>query len=271
MPNKKPIETINELPIFAIRPNKEQARKEFSEDALKDLARSIANNGVIVPIIVKPIGNEKYEIVAGERRWRASILAKQETIPAIIRDEDSLTTDVQSLLENVQRDDLNPIEEAHGYRALQDKYDLSQQDVANYIGKSRSQIANSLRLLNLDERVQKLLQADKISTGHAKVILGIVDNDLQYKLATMVIENNLSVRETEDLIKDIKHDKPDKKDSEDSNLDNKVEKERERIETDLKRKLATKVKFSLNKDNSGYIKIDFSDLENLERILDQLM
>lgn len=266
-------EKILNIPVFSITPDKNQPRKIFDEEALQDLANSIANNGVIVPIIVKSIDNQKYQIIAGERRWRASILANQETIPAIVRDTNELTKHIQALIENVQRDDLNALEESLAYQELVDKFNLSHAKLAEQIGKSRATITNSLRLLRLPEAVQNLLLENKITNGHAKALLGL-ETDWQIgEVAYQIVVNNLSVRETENLVNQYKKSdkdlQPELSKDETKNLIQ-LENQIKKIENDLSKKLSSKVKINLNKGQNGQIKIKFADLDDLERVLDLL-
>ena len=191
---------IVELKIIDVEPNKEQPRKEFDKEKLDELANSISEHGVIQPIIVVKKG-KTYQIVAGERRWRASKQAGLKKIPALIRDYDELKVMEVALIENLQREDLNPVEEALGYKSLMDSFALTQDKISERVGKSRSAVANSLRLLNLPEEVLKLLEAGKISTGHAKVILSVSSEKEQLQIAEIIVEKKLSVRETEALIK----------------------------------------------------------------------
>lgn len=266
-------EKILNIPIFSITPDKDQPRKIFAEDALQDLANSIANNGVIVPIIVKSIGDGKYQIIAGERRWRASILANQETIPAIVRDTNELTKHIQALIENVQRDDLNALEEALAYQELVDKFNLSHAKLAEQIGKSRTTITNSLRLLRLPEAVQNLLLENKITNGHAKALLGLETDWQIEEVAYQIVVNNLSVRETENLVNERKKSdkdlQPELSKDETKNLIQ-LENQIKKIENDLSKKLSSKIRINLNKGQNGQIKIKFADLDDLERILDLL-
>lgn len=266
-------EKILNIPVFSITPDKNQPRKIFDEEALQDLANSIANNGVIVPIIVKSIDHQKYQIIAGERRWRASILANQETIPAIVRDTNELTMHIQALIENVQRDDLNALEEALAYQELVHKFNLSHAKLAEQIGKSRATITNSLRLLKLPESVQNLLLENKITNGHAKALLGLETDWQIEEVAYQIVVNNLSVRETENLVnqrkKSDKDLQPELSKDETKNLIQ-LENQIKKIENDLSKKLSSKVKINLNKGQNGQIKIKFADLDDLERVLDLL-
>ena len=190
------IESVKTLKINEIEPNKNQARKKFDEEAIEELANSIKEYGVIQPIIVAK--KEKfYEIIAGERRWRASKRAGLTEIPAIIRDDNEQRNKEISLIENIQREDLNPIEKARGIKLLMDEYDLTQQMVAEKLGKSRSSIANTVRILNLDERVINLALEGKLTEGHCKSLMSIDDPEKQYKMALYMIESGDSVREAE--------------------------------------------------------------------------
>ena len=195
-----PNESVKTLKIVDIEPNREQARKVFDEEALEELAESIKNYGVIQPIIVTKKENF-YEIIAGERRWRASKKAGLTEIPAIVRDDDEKRNKEISLIENIQREDLNPIEKARGIKLLMDEYDLSQQKVADILGKSRSSIANSVRLLNMDDRVIELALQGKLTEGHCKALMSIEDREKQYNMAVYMIENGDSVREAEKKMK----------------------------------------------------------------------
>ena len=187
---------VKQIKLNEIEPNKAQARKKFDEESIEDLANSIKEYGVIQPIIVSKKDNY-YEIVAGERRWRASKKAGLDTIPAIIRDDNEQKNKEISLIENIQREDLNPIEKARGIRQLMDEYNLTQEKVAEKLGKSRSAIANTVRILNLDERVINLALEGKISEGHCKSLMAIDDPEKQYKMALYIIESGDSVRELE--------------------------------------------------------------------------
>ena len=269
-------EKIINLPIFSITPDADQPRKIFAEDALQELANSIAINGVIVPIIVKPLSNEKYEIIAGERRWRASIMAKKETIPAIIRDTNEFNRRLQALLENIQRDDLNPLEESEAYNSLINEYNLSHDKLAKQVGKSRATITNSLRLLNLPDEVKELVLENKISNGHAKALLGLANQDKILEIAYKIVDNKLTVRDTENLVSRVKNIeyKSDKISITDVLTNEKqqrqIEKQRLQIEDKLSKIYSTKAKLKINSNYSGTIKLEFYSLEDLERILELL-
>ncbi len=192
---------ITTLRISDVEPKSDQPRKNFDNEALSQLADSIAANGVLQPILVRESGSGYYQIIAGERRWRASKLAGLTEIPAIIMEADDLKTAQIALIENIQREDLNAYEEAKAYRALIDQFELTQEEVAGRLGKSRSAIANSLRLLELPDEISDFLQNDKLSAGHCKALLGLRDRTKLRALAEKIINNNLSVREAEALVR----------------------------------------------------------------------
>ncbi len=200
LPGSESLEDLQLIEIDAIEPNPYQPRRKFSEQELKELAESIKANGLLQPIIVRQIGEDRYQIVAGERRWRACRIAGLTRIPAIVKDlEDSEILQL-ALIENLQREDLNPVEEALAYKQLIDKFGFTQSEIAQIIGKDRATIANTLRLLNLSERVLEMLREGKISEGHARVLLRIDDPQKQEEIALKVIEEGLSVRQLEKII-----------------------------------------------------------------------
>lgn len=257
---KKQIDTLK---IMEIEPNREQPRKNFDEDALLELADSIKQFGVIQPLIVQK--KEKYyEIIAGERRWRAAKLAGLKQVPVIIKDYTDQEMMEISLIENIQREDLNPIEEAMAYKRLLEEYHLKQDEVAERVSKSRTAVANSIRLLKLDKRVQQMMIDDMISAGHARTLIILEDPELQYTIATKIFDEKLSVRETEKLIKSLQ------------NPQAAVEKEKpsndfiyKDIEEKIKAILGTKVTVD-HKNNKGKISIEYYSNEELERILSLL-
>ena len=208
--NENDKEKVTSLKLAQIEPNKEQPRKNFDEEKLQQLADSIKQHGVIQPIIVKDLNNGYYQIVAGERRWRASRIAGIREIPAIIRTYDELATMQIALIENLQREDLNPIEEALSYKALLDDFALTQEKVSEQVGKSRSAIANTIRLLSLPKQIQKLLEEGAISGGHARAILSVISEEGKLQLAEKIIENELNVRQAEQLAKALNAQKPEK-------------------------------------------------------------
>lgn len=200
---------VSTLPLREIEPDKDQPRKEFDEQALSELADSIARHGLLQPIAVRAAAGGAYKIIAGERRWRAARLAGLSEVPVVIKDVTDAEAMELALIENLQREDLDPVEEAMGYRQLMERCELTQEQTAQKIGKSRSAIANSLRLLNLPEDVLAFLKEGKLSTGHAKVLLGLPDAALQSQAAEAVVGQNLNVRQTEALCKKlVKPEKP---------------------------------------------------------------
>ena len=202
---------VSTLPLREIEPDKDQPRKDFDEQALSELADSIARHGLLQPIAVRAAAGGAYKIIAGERRWRAARLAGLSEVPVVIKDVTDAEAMELALIENLQREDLDPVEEAMGYRQLMERCELTQEQTAQKIGKSRSAIANSLRLLNLPDDVLAFLKAGKLSTGHAKVLLGLPDAALQTKAAEAVVGQNLNVRQTEALCKKlVKPEKPPK-------------------------------------------------------------
>lgn len=202
---------VSTLPLREIEPDKDQPRKDFDEQALSELADSIARHGLLQPIAVRAAAGGAYKIIAGERRWRAARLAGLSEVPVVIKDVTDAEAMELALIENLQREDLDPVEEAMGYRQLMDRCELTQEQAAQKIGKSRSAIANSLRLLNLPDDVLAFLKEGKLSTGHAKVLLGLPDATLQTKAAEAVVGQNLNVRQTEALCKKLaKPEKPPK-------------------------------------------------------------
>ena len=254
-----------EIDINKIEPNKKQPRKTFEENSLEELASSIKEYGIVQPLIVRK-NEDFYEIVAGERRWRAAKIAGLKKVPAIIRDYESDLAFEIALIENIQRENLNPIEEALSYKRLNEEFNLSQDKIAEKVGKNRTTITNSMRLLNLDERVQNFIIEGKITSGHARALLTLTDNETQFELAEKIIEDCLSVRETENLVKHISELKSKEKENfneQKSAFDNSSYK---KIENDLKNIFGTKVKLS-NKKNKGKIEIEYYSNEDLDRLL----
>ncbi len=252
-------EIVKNIKIIDIEPNKEQARKIFDEESIDELANSIKEYGLIQPIIVTQKG-KYYEIVAGERRWRASKRAGLTEIPAIIREDDERRNKEISLIENIQREDLNPIEKARGIKVLMEEYDLTQQKVADILGKSRSSIANTVRILNLDERVIELALQGKLTEGHCKALMAITDGDKQYDMALYMIESGDTVREAEKKMQVRKKLKK---------KDQKYEAIYRDIEDTFQGFFGTKVKLDAGA-KKGKIIIQYSSNEDLERILDLL-
>ena len=264
-------EGVQTLSIIDIEPKKDQPRKYFDEEALNELAESIKQHGLIQPIIVREVGGGFYQIVAGERRWRASKIAGLTEIPAIIIDADALKASELAIIENIQRENLNSYEEAQAYRSLMTQYNLTQEEVANKVGKSRSAIANTMRLLDLPEEVLEMLQASDISAGHARALLGLKDKEVIVDTAHKILIRSLSVRDTEDLVKKMNklYDKTINNKEEDDNTDDLVvdyAKDLERRAMSLTGKMI-KIK---NKGKMKSIEIEYVDNEDLEEILVKL-
>ncbi|MBQ9608353.1 MAG: ParB/RepB/Spo0J family partition protein [Lachnospiraceae bacterium] len=259
-------EVEQKININKIEPNKNQPRKHFDEDALAELADSIKQYGVIEPLVVAK-RNKYYEIIAGERRWRAARLAGLKEVPVVIKDYDDQQIVEIALIENIQREDLNPIEEAHAYERLIKEFNLKQDEVAEKVSKSRTTITNSLRLLKLAEPVQQMLIDDMLSTGHVRALIGIEDKELQYETAQYIFDKRLSVRETESYVKKILHGsvRPRERESfEDlSFLYNEIEER-------LKNILGTKATIKSKSRDKGKIEIEYYSEEDLERITQML-
>ncbi len=253
---------IIEIKVTDIEANEKQPRKAFNDETLSDLSESIKEHGVVQPIIVRKIGNS-YQIIAGERRWRASRMAGKRTIPAIVKDCSNLEVMELALIENLQREDLNSIEEALAYKSLIEEYKMTQEDISKKIGKSRPSIANSLRLLQLPEPIKNLIAEGKITQGHARALLAISGEKRQLELADKIIGEQLNVRQIEKMAKETKEKK--KKNS----LMNNYQIEINQLEERLKSILGTKVTIQ-HKKNKGKIEIEYYSNEELERILELL-
>ena len=252
-----------ELKLSDIVPNSEQPRKDFDEDALTELAESIRQFGVLQPLLVQKKG-KFYESSAEERRWRGANIAGLKKVPVIIKDFTDLETVEISLIENIQRENLNSIEEAYAYKRLIEEFHLKQDEVAERVSKSRAAVTNSMRLLKLDERVQKMLVEDMITSGHARALLSLEDPELQYQTAQKVFDEKLSVRETEKLVKKILNPKK----IQEKPADEQMNAVYERMEERLKGIVGTKVAISRGKGNKGKIEIEYYSQEELERILE---
>lgn len=255
---KKGVETLK---ITEVEPNREQPRKNFNEDALLELSDSIKQYGVIQPLIVQKKGDH-YEIIAGERRWRAAKMAGIKEIPVIIKDYSDQQVMEISLIENIQREDLNPIEEAMAYKNLMEEFHLKQDEIAEKVSKSRTAVTNSMRLLKLDKRVQQMMIDDMISAGHARTLITIEDPDVQYNIATKIFDEKLSVRETEKMVKLIQ--KPEVKKEKAEKVNSFIYKD---IEEKIKAILGTKVTVDHRSNNKGRISIEYYSNDELERIL----
>lgn len=251
-----------------IEPNRLQPRKNFDEDSLLELAESIKQYGIIQPIVVQKKDNKRYEIIAGERRWRASMKAGLKQVPVIIKDYAPEDYFIVALTENIQRQDLNPIEEAQAYERLIQEYNLKQDELAEKVAKNRVTITNSLRLLKLEEGVQQMLIDGMLSGGHARALLGITDKEEQHALALRIFDEKLSVRETEALVKRIQSQKEKKPEPEKKKTtidDSAVYRE---IENKMKSIFGTKVEIKKKTNNKGHIEIEYYSMEELERIID---
>lgn len=257
---KVPADTM--MKISDIEPNREQPRKSFDKEALEELADSIRQFGIIQPIVVQK-KDDYYEIIAGERRWRAAKLAKIKEVPVVIKEYTKQEVMEIALIENIQRKDLNPIEEALAYKSLIDEYHLKQDELAKRVSKSRAAIANAMRLLRLTDEIQNMLVNDEISMGHARALLALDQEDLQLEAAKVVIEKGLSVRDTEKLVKSILNPKQVKLPIPSS--DDAVY---ESIATKLREKLGTKVSINHKKGGKGKIEIEYYSKEEFERILE---
>ena len=266
---KKKEETVKNgeqmIKVSMIEPNREQPRRMFEEDSLLELADSIKQFGVLQPILVQK-KSDYYEIIAGERRWRAAKLAGIKEVPVIVREFTEQQAVEIALIENIQRENLNPIEEAMAFKRLLEEFSLKQDEVAERVSKSRTAVTNSMRLLKLDQRVQQMIIDDMISTGHARTLLAIEDGEQQYILANKIFDEKLSVRETEKLIKELKNPKK--------------EKVKPVIENDfiyrdseekLKSKMGTKVNVNNKANGKGRIEIEYYSENEFERIFDLLM
>ncbi len=253
------------LRLSAIEPDKNQPRKLFEPAALEELAASIKEHGLIQPIIVAPLGEDRYRIIAGERRWRACRMAGLEEIPALVREYTEQKISEVSLIENLQREDLNPIEEALGYRNLMDLYGMTQEKIAETVSKSRSAIANTLRLLNLPEQSLDFIKTGELSAGHARALLALESADQQLALANRIISEELSVRQAEDLVKKAK--KPAKAAAE---PDPAVAQALKELETRAATGAGNKVIIRHKPDNSGKVEIRYHSVAELEKIIEIL-
>jgi len=250
---------INKLPISDLLSNKFQPRKKFDEDNLQDLTNSIKERGIIQPIIVRKSADHKskYEIIAGERRWLAAQKAGLHEVPVVITDVNDLKSLEFAIVENVQRHDLNAIEEARGYQRLIKEFSYDQEKVAKFIGKSRSHIANVLRLLNLPENVLKLVEDKKLSAGHAKILVGL--NNIEF-VAKKIIEKNLSVRQAENFVKIFKVKKQTFKSLKDPNL--------KALELSITEKIGLNILIKNSKNNTGSLVVEYQDLNQLNKIIE---
>lgn len=251
--------------ITMVEPNREQPRKTFDEESLNELAESIKQFGLLQPILVQD-RKDYYEIIAGERRWRAAKIAGLKEVPVIIKNLTEQEIVEISLIENIQRENLNPIEEALAYKKLLNEFHLKQEEVAERVSKSRTAVTNSMRLLKLAEEVQKMVVKEEITTGHARALLGIEDEEQQISTAKKIVDEKLSVRDIEKLVKNMNKPAKEKKSSEQKNRDFIYQD----IEEKLKLSLGTKVSIAAKENGSGKIEIEFYSGDDLERLLDIL-
>lgn len=255
---------LKELPIEFMQRGKYQPRRDMSPEALEELANSIKLQGVMQPIVVRPIGQQKYEIIAGERRWRASQLAGLDKIPVIIKDVPDEAAIAMALIENIQREDLNPIEEAMALQRLQHEFELTQQEVADAVGKSRTTVTNLLRLMSLKEDVRRMLEHGDLEMGHARAILGL-PQQLQSMAAKSVVGKGLSVRQTESLVRKLQEEnqeKPVKKTEPDKDIKN--------LEEELSQKIGSPVTIQHGAKGKGKLIIKYSSLDELDGILSHI-
>ena len=261
-----PKDKVFMVKLSQVEPNRKQPRKQFDEDALLELAESIKQFGVLQPLLVQK-KDDYYEIIAGERRWRASKLAGVKEIPVIVKNFSEQEAVEISLIENIQRENLNPIEEAAAYKRLMEEFHLKQDTIAERVAKSRTAVTNSMRLLKLDERVQKMLIDEMLTTGHARALLSIENKELQYSTAVKVFDEKLSVRETEKLVKEVlnpaKKEKPQEKDRAQDLI-------YEQLEEKIKGIIGSKVAIHRKTKDKGKIEISYFSQEELERIVELL-
>ncbi len=249
----------NQLPVSDLIPNKYQPRKNFDEANLEDLTNSIKERGMIQPIIVRKSNNEnsKFEIIAGERRWLAAQRAGIHNVPVVITEADDLKSLEFAIVENVQRHDLNPLEEAQGYKRLIDEFSYDQEKVSKFIGKSRTYITNSLRILTLPDDVIKLIESKKLSTGHAKILVGL---DNASFVANKIVDNKLSVRQAENFVQLFKNKRQKSKITKDTNII--------ALELSVSNKVGLNVEIRNSKRNKGKISFEYKDLDQLNKIID---
>ncbi len=260
---EKPTEV--KLKINQVEPNREQPRKYFDEESIQELTESIRQFGVLQPLIVRDRG-DYYEIIAGERRWRAAMAAGLKEVPVIIREMTEQEVIEISLIENIQRENLNPIEEAAAFKRLLTEFQLTQEEVAERVSKSRTAVTNSMRLLKLDERVQQMVIDKMLTTGHARALLAVEDHDLQFQIGNRIFNERLSVREVEKLVKKIGKEKPVKKED-----DTQLKAVFQDLEEKMKAALGTKVFINRKNDQKGKIEIEYYSMDELERLMEILV
>lgn len=259
---------VREIPLDQIDRNVDQPRQRFDEAELEELSQSIATHGVLEPVIVRPIQG-RYELVVGERRWRAAQLAGLEGIPAIVRDLDDRSAMELALVENLQREDLNPIEEADAFRRLMIEFDLTQEEVAARVGKKRSTVANRLRLLELEDELKDAIQSGQLSAGHAKALLGVESSDQRLQLAWKAIDEGLSVRAVEELARGDGVEQPKKAKRSSGRLRSTIDPLLQDVEERLRHSLGTKVRV-VGKGERGKIEIEYYSEDEMQRIIEFL-
>jgi len=255
---------LKDLPLEYLQRGRYQPRTNMHQETLEELAESIKAQGVMQPVVVRPLGENRYEIIAGERRWRACQKAGLETIPAIIRDVPDEAAIAMALIENIQREDLNPMEEAIALQRLQDEFELTQQEIANAVGKSRSTVANLLRLMNLSESVKTLLERGDIEMGHARALLSLADHE-QSKIAKVIVGKGLSVRQTEALVR--KHQQ---EASTEPAASSQINPDVKTLQDSLSEKLAAEVHIKCTAKGKGSISIKYNSLDELDGILEHI-
>ena len=256
------------IDIAKVEPNREQPRKKFDEDALLELAESIKQFGVLQPLLVQE-RDDYYEIIAGERRWRAAKMAGVKKVPVIIKKLTEQEIMEISLIENIQREDLNPIEEALAYKRLLSEFNLKQDEVAERVSKSRTAVTNAMRLLKLNEKVQQMVIDEMLTTGHARALLGIEDQEKQYTVAQKIFDEKLSVRDTEKLVKSLQNEKKKQTDVR-TRIDPKLEAIYQNLEEQMKVILGTKVSINHKDSEKGKLEIEYYSQDELDRIIDLL-
>lgn len=263
--DNSPIESeksVITLSVNEVEPNREQPRKEFDEKALSELSKSIEKNGVIQPILVRPVTGGAYQIVAGERRWRAARMAGLQEVPVVIREMSDEDAAVFALIENLQREDLNPVEEAEGIRSLIEEFGMTQEEAADRVGKSRTAVTNTLRLLKLPADILSMVAKGKITAGHARALISLSDEGEMLRIANAVIDNNLTVREVEKTVKTSlsgEKAKPSKREK-------KRDKYYDEVELALTEALGRKVKIYLSKGGKGTLEFEFFGKEDLSKL-----
>jgi len=255
------IETTNVMPLSQLTPGKFQPRKNFNQDSLKELAESIKAQGIIQPILVRMTSNNQFEIIAGERRWQAAKIAKLDEVPVVVKDIPDSTALAMALIENIQREDLNVIEEARGIKRLIDEFNITHEAAAEAVGKSRAAVSNTLRLLSLSEHAQNALETNKIEMGHARAILSLSPID-QAMMCQKIVNQKLTVREVEKEVSEGSTKKTSPKQSKDHDI--------QRLENELSDRFGTNISISHKQSGKGSINFKYSNLDELERIIAKL-